>query len=96
LVVNIHETPEALESVRDLLNTWLIPNDTRVPTDLFTGRNELRALRDEIRTAVEHGTPDGLNRWITRLQMRPDLVDGTITWHGRGQAAPVMAGLLRC
>ena len=60
--------PRALESLRELLNTWSIPNDTRVPVDRFTGSGELRALRDDdLRDAVESkrwclmtaGSPDG-------------------------------------
>src|SRR5262245_52389695 len=93
-MVNTRETPDALESIRDLLNTWLIPNDTRTPTDLFTGTPELRALRDDLRRAVELRTPDLLNRWISRLQMRPVLAEGVIAWHGRGDVAPVMAAVL--
>lgn len=30
------DAPGSLETVRALLNTWRIPNDTRVPTDLLT------------------------------------------------------------
>jgi predicted RNA-binding Zn ribbon-like protein len=93
-MVNTQEPPGALETIRALLNTWSIPNDTRVPTDLYTGTDEMRALRDDLRHAVEHGTPDVLNRWISRLQMRPLLTDGTIAWHGRGDGAPLLAAVL--
>lgn len=39
--------------MRELLNTWSISNDTRVPVDRFTGSGELRAMRDDLRDAVE-------------------------------------------
>jgi predicted RNA-binding Zn ribbon-like protein len=55
--------------VRTLLNSWLIPNDTRQPTDHFDdlvrqhgwARQDarlIRALRDDIRPTVERGHPD--------------------------------------
>ena len=58
--------PGELESVRTLLNTWLIPNDSRQPTDMFgehaasQGWSRARAavvrrLRDDLRGAVETG-----------------------------------------
>jgi predicted RNA-binding Zn ribbon-like protein len=54
----------------------------------------MRILRDDIRSAVESGAPDALNRWISRLQMRPVLVDGAIGWRGRGECAPTVATVL--
>lgn len=93
-MVNTQKAPGALESIRELLNTWSIPNDTRTETDVFTGSAELRALRDDLRLAMEDKEPDQLNRWITRLRLRPVLSGGQITWHGRGEGAPVMAVVL--
>jgi predicted RNA-binding Zn ribbon-like protein len=60
--------PEELEPVRTLLNSWLIPNDTRLPTDNFdalarergwTSRDAdvIRELRDDLRGIVAHGRP---------------------------------------
>ncbi|WP_205325051.1 CGNR zinc finger domain-containing protein [Glycomyces sp. YM15] len=94
------EAPGALESVRALLNTWLIPNDTRLAEDRFdayagqarlpsTRRQELRALRDDLRQAVE-GTADTaaiVNDWVERLEIRPRVVGGTITFSDQGSLA---------
>jgi predicted RNA-binding Zn ribbon-like protein len=57
--------PGELERVRTLLNSWLIPNDTREPTDRFDdlARQDawpqrdvglIRELRDDLRRMVEH------------------------------------------
>jgi predicted RNA-binding Zn ribbon-like protein len=62
--------PEELEPVRTLLNSWLIPNDTRLPTDHFddltrehgwTSRDAdvIRELRDDLRSVVSRGRPAG-------------------------------------
>lgn len=80
--------------MRQLLNTWSIPNDTRVPTDAFVGEAQLRKLRDDIRRAVETGAPECLNRWVMKLGIRPVLVGGVIDWHGRGEAASMLAIVL--
>jgi hypothetical protein len=88
--------PAGLEPVRDLLNSWLIPNDSRVPADTFAdyagdqgwrGREAalVRELRDEIRRAVENGEPAGLNPWIGRLGLRPAIgSNGMGPEHGVG------------
>jgi predicted RNA-binding Zn ribbon-like protein len=78
------EAPAGLEPVRILLNSWLIPNDSREPADLFAGlasargwpRREaavVRELRDDLRPMTESGHADGavLNDWIERLGLRP-------------------------
>jgi hypothetical protein len=93
-VVNTQEAPGALESVRTLLNTWSIPNDTRQPTDVFDGPAELRALRDDLRRAVERATPEAINPWVIRLHVRPVLRDGRIGWTGRGDGATVVGAVL--
>jgi hypothetical protein len=61
--------PGAPEEVRELLNSWLIPNDTRQPADRFDelarrrrrARHDaelIRELRDDLRHVVEiGGTP---------------------------------------
>jgi predicted RNA-binding Zn ribbon-like protein len=78
--------PGELESVRTLLNTWLIPNDSRQPTDQFgmyaagQGWSRARAaavrrLRDDLRGAVETADPGRLNHWISELGLRP-VIDG--------------------
>ena len=90
--------PGELESVRTLLNTWLIPNESRHPTDVFSqlaaergwSRREadrVRLLRDDVRAVVESGDTDRLNRWIGELQIRVVLRDGHLTFPHRGGAA---------
>ena len=64
------------------------------PTDLFTGSAELRLLRDDLRQAVESKETDRLNRWISKLRLRPVLAGGRITWSGQGDGASVMAVVL--
>jgi predicted RNA-binding Zn ribbon-like protein len=60
--------PGDLEPVRTLLNSWLIPNDTRQPTDRFADlvrehawrqrdARRIRELRDDLRRIVEQGGP---------------------------------------
>jgi predicted RNA-binding Zn ribbon-like protein len=60
--------PGDLEPVRTLLNSWLIPNDTRQPTDQLADlvrqhawpqpdARLIRELRDDLRRIVEHGGP---------------------------------------
>jgi CGNR zinc finger len=92
--------PGALEQVRELLNTWLIPNDSRLPDDRFddlarrrgwTGRDAslVRRLRDDLRLQVERGQvhDDGLNRWIGRLGLRPVVAVGAVSYRHRGGPA---------
>jgi hypothetical protein len=92
--------PGELESVRALLNTWLIPNDSRQPTDRFddlvrqerwTGPESalVHDLRDDLRRLVETGSADAdcLNGWIGRLGLRPMVDDGQISF--RHQGGPV-------
>lgn len=73
------EAPGDLERIRELLNTWLIPNDTREPTDRLPAGTPiaLRALRDDLRAIVERTEPTALlNEWIERLGVRPVVGDG--------------------
>jgi hypothetical protein len=100
--------PGALEQVRELLNTWTIPNDTREPTDDFedyardkrlapADATALRALRDGLRPAVER-TPDAdarLNALIRRLKLRPTVADEQIVYtHEAGPAGDLLAEVL--
>jgi hypothetical protein len=80
----VQEAPGELESVRQLLNTWVVPNDTRVPRDDFVGPLQLRRVRDDIRRAVESLDPAVLNPWLSRLHMCPEIHDGGIGWRSRG------------
>lgn len=93
-MVNAQEAPGALESVRALLNTWSIPNDTREPTDVFTGSAQIRALRDDLRHAVDQVTPEAVNPWINRLHMRPVVRADRIEWTGRGDGADIVGAVL--
>jgi len=98
--------PGELESVRALLNSWLIPNDSRQPTDTFGDYARehgwrprqaavMRELRDEIRQAVEAGEPRRLNHWIERLDVRPEICDGAIAYqHTAGPAGAFLATVL--
>ncbi|GIJ57570.1 CGNR zinc finger domain-containing protein [Virgisporangium aurantiacum] len=102
------EAPGALERVRELLNTWLVPNDTRQPTDAFAGyatrhgltraeRSELRELRDDLRGAVERADDgdDRLNGWLRRSDLRPEIENGTLVFrHAPGPAAELVAAVV--
>jgi predicted RNA-binding Zn ribbon-like protein len=100
--------PGALEQVRELLNSWLIPNDTREPTDRFDdlagrrgwARREAavaRELRDDLRTAVDGGDRgmEFLNGWISRLDVRPAVAGGELSYlHAVGPAGDMLAAVL--
>ena len=93
--------PGALEQVRTLLNTWRIPNDTRVPIDDLDGTSgdggdgsydrdpdeldRLRALRDDLRAAVEGRTEADavLTGWIDRLGVTPAVEGGRLRFRHR-------------
>ncbi len=97
--------PGGLEPVRVLLNSWLIPNDSRVPSDRFdelalqerwTGpqASAIRDLRADLRALVEAGSVDAgcLNGWIERLGLRPVVEDGGISFrHQGGPAGDLLA-----
>ena len=97
--------PGDLEQVRELLNSWLIPNDTRVATDRFgeyardhgvrrSDSRQLRELRDDLRAAVE-GAPEAaglIGAWPARLSLRPVIKDGGIAFdHPGGVAGDMLA-----
>lgn len=90
--------PGQLETVRELLNTWLIPNDTRVPTDrLPAGTPEaVRALRDDLRKVVSRKAPgdEVLNDWITRLGVTPTVKDGRLHYTAPRETGRLLAIVL--
>lgn len=89
--------PGDLEQVRALLNSWRIPNDTRLATDRFGDYardhglhpddiGPLRELRDDLRAVVE-GAPGAASRvgaWAARLGLRPVIRDGDIGFEHPG------------
>jgi predicted RNA-binding Zn ribbon-like protein len=95
--------PGELEAVRTLLNSWLIPNDSRQPTDTFAGlaaergwsgpaARLVRRLRDDLRAAVETGDASCLNGWITELDVRPVIEGGDLVYrHKAGPAGDLLA-----
>lgn len=92
------EAPGQLESVRELLNTWLIPNDTRVPTDRLPAATpaSIRALRDDLRSVVarEADVDEVLSEWIDRLRVTPVVIDGGVRFRGRPGGGEVLAIVL--
>jgi CGNR zinc finger len=98
--------PAGLEPVRALLNTWLIPNDSRRPADNFEefawgqrwehgDETEVRELRDDLRHVVETGDADRLNRWIERTGIRPEVAGEVIVYrHDAGPAGDFLAVVL--
>ncbi len=90
------EAPPGLEPVRALLNSWLIPNDSRQPADVFGELASqqgwppreaavIRDLRDDLRRMTEAGAADAaaLNGWIQRLDLRLAVAPGaTPAGHG--------------
>lgn len=100
--------PDELENVRTLLNSWLIPNDTRQADDRFatyakerelpSGQREtVRRLRDDLRAVVEHSadTADVLNRWVDQLEIRPQVADSAVGFrHRAGHAGDIVAAAL--
>lgn len=88
--------PGPLEEVRALLNTWRIPNDTRVPVDDLDD-TELRELRDDLRAVVE-GTADPdrtLTAWIDRLDVGVVVDGGRIRFrHPAGRPGDLLAIVL--
>ena len=97
---DLQVAPGALEEVRTLLNTWRIPNDTRVPVDELDGTgadNEVRALRDALRPVVE-GTSDvdrTLTAWIDRLGITVIVDGGRVRFrHDSGRPGDVLTIVL--
>lgn len=92
------QAPGHLESVRELLNTWLIPNDTRAPTDRLPAGTPaaVRALRDDLRSVVarESEVDEVLSEWIVRLQLTTVVFGGRVRFRGRPGAGEVLAIVL--
>lgn len=85
--------PEELETVMALLNSWLIPNDSRVATDRLDDfrlahavpeaeTERVRRLRDDLRDVVERkpGAEQRLNQWIRRGRVRPIVSDSSLSF----------------
>ncbi len=98
MVVNNDDqaAPGDLERIRTLLNTWLIPNDTRVATDRFRGNAVVRELRDDLRRVVEGTAPTDvtLNTWVHRLDVTPHIAGGAVQFRGNGSAGQLLAIVL--
>jgi predicted RNA-binding Zn ribbon-like protein len=100
--------PGDLEQVRELLNSWLIPNDTRTPTDRFGeyardhhvrrgDLRQLRELRDDLRAVVEDApaAASRIGEWAGKLGVRPAIRDGGIAFeHPGGLAGDLLAIVL--
>ena len=105
---NGQAAPAALEPVRAMLNSWLIPNDSRRSTDLFgefargqgwTAREATRAreLRACLRRMVEteRVEADALNRWITQCGLRPAVDQDEVVYrHDGGPASAMLAAVV--
>ena len=90
--------PGELESIRSLLNSWLIPNESRVPSDEFGtlaavqgwSRRQaalVRQLRNDLRHAVESRDTACINEWIGRLSIRPEVQDRDLVYQHDGSVA---------
>ena len=99
--------PAGLEAVRALLNSWLIPNDSRQPADKFgelaaiQGWSEaeaavVRELRDDLRRIIEgEAAGAGLDDWILRLDLRPSVTGSEISYrHQGGPAGDLLAAVI--
>jgi predicted RNA-binding Zn ribbon-like protein len=88
--------PGDLERIRSLLNTWLIPNDTRAPTDRFRGNTIVREVRDDLRRVVDGSATadDVLNPWVRRLDVTPRIAGGAIVFRGTGRAGALVSHVL--
>jgi predicted RNA-binding Zn ribbon-like protein len=104
-----HEAPSVLEPVRVLVNSWLIPNDSRRPEDRFdvyadshgvpaAERDTVRRLRGDLRAVIEgHADTDTVvNQWIERLDVRPQVSAGEVTYrHRAGHAGDLLVATLK-
>ena len=99
-----HGDPQAapgdLETVRELLNTWRIPNDVREPVDDFDAHaqglrlsrresNVLRQLRDDLRGVMEQRADIDatLDRWVERSGARLAIRNGAVRFRAEDSAA---------
>ena len=96
--MSAQEAPGQLESVRELLNTWLLPNDTRAATDRRPSAppTAVRALRDDLRSVVagEAEVDEVLSEWIVRLQITPVVIGGAVRFRGRPGAGDLLVIVL--
>lgn len=71
------------ESIIDFLNTWELPNDTRVPVDHLSmdkedsyseisqkEREEVVVFRDELRDVLQKETVEPLNKWMEKINVQ--------------------------
>ncbi|SDK36733.1 CGNR zinc finger domain-containing protein [Nonomuraea jiangxiensis] len=65
--------PGELERVREFINTWWIPNDTRVPEDRLTASPEVVAFRDDLRAALGQERPGAVQAWLRRHPLRAEV-----------------------
>jgi hypothetical protein len=99
-MVSAQEAPGALEDVRDLLNSWLIRNDTRQPDDRFAAwaaahavtdddHDTVRRLRDDLRAALDdQAEADAVvNRWIELTGLWPQVESGAIRFRHDGSGS---------
>jgi hypothetical protein len=99
--------PGELEDVRELLNTWLIPNDTRTPHDELTEwfaersvpnrqRSEVRRWRDELRTVVEDsGKLESIaNGWVDRYHIVPSISGRQLRYTADSTVAGELAAIV--
>jgi hypothetical protein len=99
-VASRQAAPGDLEQVRELLNTWLVPNDTRRPTDRFSDYAKrkrlapqdgavLRQLRDDLRAVVERepSSDERINTWIGRLDLSVAVHGRELSFHHSGRPA---------
>lgn len=107
-MVSAQEAPGALEDVRELLNSWLIPNDTRQPDDRFAAwaaahavarrdHDTVRRLRDDLRTALEARAEADtvVNRWIDLTGLRPRAENGAVRFgHDGGPAGELLTAVV--
>ena len=104
----LQEAPGSLERVRELLNTWLIPNDTRLETDRYDAytsahqlgprqARQLRRLRDDLRAVLEHAedADQRLDRWSADLEVRVGVRDGRLRFlHAAGPTGEMFGHVL--
>jgi predicted RNA-binding Zn ribbon-like protein len=104
VVTQSQEAPGDLERVRALLNSFVVPNDTREPRDDLAGwlheeavppaeTDDVERLRNELRLVLEgHATLDATAaRWIDRHAVRPAVRGGVITFEAEGSTAGGLA-----
>ncbi len=77
-----HAAPGQLEVVRTLLNTWHLPNSTRIPEDRFDAfasqqgiassieADRLKRLRDDLRRVLEEQEDSLLNVWLDEFPLQ--------------------------